>query len=344
MKKHDLNFRKNILLADLTSLRVGGKAHFFVEVKNERQLLEAVGFSRKNDLPIFVLGGGSDILVSDRGIPGLVIRYNGDEIKFKKRGDYALITTGAGVVWDRLVEIAVDKGLQGIECMSGIPGTVGASPIQNIGAYGQELKDVFYELRAYDKVKNDFVKFNKKACRFAYRESIFKKPKYRERYVITNVTLKLQKTPPNIIYESLKYYLYKNEIKNPKLIDIRKAVLALRSQRLDDPHKIANAGSFFKNPFIDSELFEKLKKNYPDIPFHKVKSQYKLFAGWLIEKAGWKGKIYKNAKVSDKNALVITNPQNRATSKEIQELANKISNDVYKKFKVRIEPEVQFIE
>lgn len=329
---------------DLTTFRIGGKIKNFVEVKSEADIKKAVAFAKKNNLKIFILGGGSDILVSDKEFKGLVIKYIGKNIGIKIQGQKALVMAEAGLNWDDLVANTVKKGLQGLECLSGIPGSVGASPIQNIGAYGFELKDTFVSLKAYDLVNNKFVEFDKKACEFGYRESFFKKPDNWQKYLILSVTLALIKNgKPVVRYDSLKNYLAERQIVNPSINDVRNAVLSLRSQKLENPDKVANAGSFFKNPIIDKNTLEDLLKKYPDIPNFAFGNDYKLFAGWLIEKAGWKGKSFKNAAVSSKNALVLVNPEGKATSKEILSLQNKIQRDVFTKFGINLEAEVQLI-
>lgn len=337
--------KKNVPLSSLTTFKVGGVVKYLAEVKNKSELRAAVGFANKRGLPIFVLGGGSDILISDKKFRGVVIKYLGKNITFRAEKQNFYVTSGAGAVWDDLVKTAVDKNLQGIECMSGIPGTVGASPIQNIGAYGQELKDVFQNATVYDVKRRRFRTFSKKECNFSYRESMFKKPQNKGRYIIIKITLKLIKnSTPTLTYESLKNNLREKKIKKPTLQNVRSAVLELRGQKLDDPNVIGNAGSFFKNPIVDKRTLKRLSKKYPEISYYSAdQKSVKLFAGWLIEKTGWKGKKYKNTQVSNKNALVITNPEGKATAKEIKELADKISDDVYKKFGVRLVPEVQYI-
>lgn len=340
-----IEIKEKIPLAKLTTFKVGGYAEHLAEVKNKDELLETVEFAKANNLPIFVLGGGSDILISDKGFEGLVIRYVGNRVKFKKGNEHVLVTAEAGCIWDDLVKMSVKKGLQGIECMSGIPGTAGAAPIQNIGAYGQELKDVFVELSAYDFEKGRVVKFDRASCKFSYRESIFKKPKNKGRYLILKITLRLKKgAPPTLTYTSLINFFKDRNISKPSLSQVRNAVLEIRGQKLEDPRIIGNAGSFFKNPIVEKKILAALRKRYPEIPYYPVSARkVKLLAGWLIETAGWKGKRYKNAKVSEKHALVITNPEGRATAHEVRQLAEKISTDVYKKFRVELEPEVQLI-
>jgi len=211
-----LKIKKNIPLSDLTTFRVGGYAKFFVEVKDKNELIKSVKFANKNSLPIFILGGGSDILISDKGFGGLVLRFVGKSMEFVSGNAHVNVTASSGVVWDDLVKESVRKGLQGIECLSGIPGTVGAAPIQNIGAYGQELNDVFVELNAYDFKTGKLVKFKKAKCKFAYRESVFKRPTHKGRFFITDITIKLYKgKPPDLIYESLTSYLKNKNISKP---------------------------------------------------------------------------------------------------------------------------------
>ena len=326
---------------DLTTFRVGGKIKYYQEVKNRKEVIAAVSFAKENNLPVFVLGGGSDILVSDKEFNGVVIKYTGDSMR--RTGDR--VTVEAGAEWDEFVEYTVSQNLQGVECLSGIPGTVGAAPIQNIGAYGQELKDTFVSLTAYDIDKGKFVEFNKDQCKFAYRESIFKREENWQKFIITNVTLRLKKGgKPDVKYESLKEYQKLKNSKTPKLQDVRSAVLAIRAAKFKNPKGVGNAGSFFKNPIIKKLLFEKLIKKYPEIPCRdNGDGTYKCSAGWLIENTGWKGKTYKSAGVSANHALVLINPKGNARASDIIELSEKITADVYKKFGVKLEKEVQLI-
>lgn len=340
-----LRIKRNVPLSTLTTFRIGGMAKFFVEARNKEELLQAISFAEKKRIPIFVIGGGSDVLLSDRGYNGLVLRYKGNKLRFKEKEGKVLVTAEAGLAWDELVREAVKRDLQGIECLSGIPGSVGASPIQNIGAYGQELKDTFLRLVAYDLKQKEFVILLKPDCKFSYRESIFKKPVNKGRYIITEITLKLKKGGlPTLSYQSLIDFLKKKNILRPSLQQVRDAVLSLRSQKLDDPKVFGNAGSFFKNPIVDEKTIKKLLQLYPDIPYFVSKNGgYKLFAGWLIDKAGWRGKRVGGAMVSKTNALVLINPEGRASAKDIIQLSKKIKEDVKRKFGVKLEPEVQFI-
>lgn len=330
---------------ELTTLKVGGNIENYFEISGALELKKVALFAKKRNLPIFVIGEGSDILVSDKDFKGVVIKYIGKKIEIVPQGAYSFVTSEGGQKWDYLVETSVNKKLQGIECLSGIPGTVGAAPVQNIGAYGQEIKDTFHSLRAYDLTKNDIVVFSKKDCHFKYRESVFKKKESWQRFVIVSVTLKLKNDgKPAVKYASLKKYLSDNNILKPDLLTVRKAVLKVREQKFENYKKVPNAGSFFKNPLLKRKTYLKLKEKYGDIPcFENSDGTYKCFAGWFIEKAGWKGKSYNNAAVSQVHALILTNPNSTASAQDILELSERIIQSVYKKFHIKLEKEVQFI-
>lgn len=325
---------------DLTTFRVGGKIKFYKEVKNKEELSTAVKFAKESNLPIFILGDGSDILVNDTDFEGVVIKYVGNSISTMDNS----ITVEAGMNWDSLAEYSVKNNLQGMECLSGIPGTVGAAPIQNIGAYGQELKDTFENLIAYDVEKEKFVIFNEEDCEFGYRESFFKKKENWQKYVICDVTFKLNENKgPEVKYDSLKNYLLNKNINNPTLQEVRDAVLDIRSGKFENPKEVGNAGSFFKNPIIDSQKKVELEEKYPEIKTFPFGAKHKVFAGWLVEEAGWKGKTYKTAGVSPKHALILINPQGNAEAKDVMELSNQIIEDVDNKFDIKLEREVQLI-
>ncbi len=326
---------------ELTTFRVGGSIKEYKEVSTNEDILDAISFAKKNSLDIFIIGGGSDILVSDEDFNGLVIKYVGSDIKI----DGETITAQAGVVWDDLVRVAIENDLQGMESLSGIPGSVGAAPIQNIGAYGQELKDTFFSLTAYDFNEDKFVTFNNNDCKFAYRESIFKQKDYWQRYLITEVKFKLKKNGlPTIKYDSLANYLTENSITDPSLSEVREAVLKIRTTKFESPKDIGNAGSFFKNPIIEEIDADRLLEKYPDIPLRKLSDgKYKTFAGWFIEKLGWKGKAFKSASVSKNHALVLINPDGKAKASDLMELSNEIIRDVNENFGIELHPEVQFI-
>lgn len=327
---------------DLTTFHIGGKIKYYIEAANEKEVDEAVCFAKSGKLKIFIIGGGSDILVSDANFNGVAIKFVGNKITSKG----AEVVAEAGATWDDLVDFAVKHNLAGIECMSGIPGTCGATPIQNIGAYGQELKDTFVSLKAYDIDKEKVIEFKKEDCGFSYRESIFKKPEYWQKFFIIEIKLKLSESgQPEVKYDSLKNYLLEKNIKNPTLEDVRNAVLAIRAGKFEDPKKIGNAGSFFKNPILTKEQVEEVTKKFPEIPARIQDDEtYKCSAAWFIEKSGWKGKSYKNAGVSPMHALILINPEGKAKANELIELSDKIISDVKDKFGVRLEREVQIIE
>ncbi len=311
------------------------------EVSDKKELVEATNFAKSEKLTIFIIGGGSDILVSDKDFDGLVIKYTGDKIDLNGE----LLTAESGVNWDDLVKYSVSKNLQGIECLSGIPGNSGAAPIQNIGAYGQELKDVFVSLTAYDIENEKFVEFDANDCGFSYRESVFKKKENWQRFVITDLTLKLNNNAgPDIKYDSLKNYLTEKGIQNPTLEDVREAVLIIRKGKFEDPKEVGNAGSFFKNPIFTKKDADELLVKYPEIPLREQEGEsFKGSAGWFIEKSGWKGKTYKGAGVSPRHALILINPEGKATADDLMELSGKIIEDVHGKFGVKLEREVQLI-
>ncbi len=331
-----MKLQKKIKLSKYTTFKIGGLAKYFVEVATKEELKEIYFFAKENSLPIFVIGEGSDVLVSDNNFDSIVVRLVNNDIRF----DRDLLISGAGVKWDDLVKFAVSKNLQGIECLSGIPGTVGASPVQNIGAYGQELKDTLVKVEVFDTEKGEFLFLENKDCNFGYRESFFKKKK--GKYVIFEVVLSLKKNGlPNVNYESLKKYLDENKIHVITLRNIRNAVLHIRRTKLDDPKRIPNAGSFFKNPIIGIGEFERIKSKFPDIPNFVNNGKVKLFAGWLIEKSGWKGQRLGNVGVSTQNALVLVSFG--GTADEMKDLSQKIIEDVNAKFDIKLEPEVQFV-
>lgn len=345
MGKKSTNLKKATLFKDLTTLKTGGLISDFRKVSSKTDLKKAVLTSKYNKMQIFVIGEGSDILVGDSNYPGMVIKIVSGDIKVTKKRDFVLVTVLAGRTWDEFVSFCVKRNYQGVECLSGIPGTVGASPVQNIGAYGQEVADTITSLEVFDISQNKFVTKTKMECDFGYRESFFKKQENWQKYIIWSVTFKLKENNlPDVKYDSLKKYLEEKGIENPNLNDIREAVLFIRSQKFENYKKTPNAGSFFKNPVLDPDEFLRLSKKHGAIPcFENPDGTRKCFAGWFIEKAGWKGSMHKNAKVSDKHALVITNPKGKATASEIFELSEKIIEDVNGKFGVKLEREVQLI-
>jgi UDP-N-acetylmuramate dehydrogenase len=261
----------------------------------------------------------------------------------KEDDDYVYVTSGSGVIWDDLVTYCITRGYGGIENLTAIPGTVGAAPIQNIGAYGAELKDVFFSLDGFYIDNAQKKTFYNSDCNFTYRSSIFKR-KLKYKFIITSVTLKLNKKPKlNLQYDALKKELEKKNKNDLTIADVSRIVADIRSKKLPDPQKLGNAGSFFKNPVITKIQFEKLKEKYPDIISYPTDgSKLKIPAGWLIEKIGWKGSRFGNTGTYDKQALVIVN-YNSASGEEIYQYSKMIQDDVYEKFKIKLIPEVNII-
>ncbi len=293
----------------------------------------------------FILGGGSNILFR-KALTRPVLKISISGIRVQEEDDnHVWIESGAGENWHNLVSWAVDRHYGGIENLALIPGTVGAAPIQNIGAYGVELEQVFESLEYFD-LQDYLVKsFESENCEFGYRDSIFKR-KLKGKVIITTVTLRLQKKNhvPNISYQALKSYLDERNIINPSIRQVFGAVIAIRQSKLPDPAMIGNAGSFFKNPVINQSAFQLLKEKYPDMPAYPLDhGQVKIPAGWLIEKAGWKGRRVGNVGTYDNQALVIVN-HGGATGDEVYRHAVRIQKSVRKNFGIGLEPEVNIVE
>lgn len=304
-----MQIQHSIPLSQLTTMRLGGLAQHVVTVTTPEELLEALTKVKETGEPYFVLGGGSNVIARDDEFSGTIIlnRIMGFEI-IDENDTVTTLKLGAGENWDGVVARTCEMGLSGIEAMSAIPGTVGATPVQNVGAYGQEIADTFIELEALDTDTLEFATLNKAECEFAYRTSIFKNPTTRH-HVITSVTIRLRHTtmlPP--FYTSLQYYLDKHDITDYSPLSIRQAVRSIRAVKLPDPTAVANTGSFFKNPIVKANVAEKLKGAHPDMPqFAMPDGRVKLAAGWLIEKAGLRGYRAHGFKTSEDNALVIIN-------------------------------------
>lgn len=290
-------------------MRLGGPARWLVEVDSPDDISAAVAWAREKGVPFMVLGGGSNVIFSDGGFAGLVIlvRVKGFEVLGADEQG-SLIRVGAGEVWDRVVERSVELGLSGIEALSLIPGTAGGTPVQNVGAYGQEISQTLLSVEAYDTQTNEFVTLSNQDCDFSYRSSIFNGAQ-KGRYVIAHITLRLHRnwlSPP--FYASLQDYMDRNGLTDSSPATVRAAVIAVRTQKLPDPNQMPNTGSFFKNPIIDVEDFLRLSENHPKLPhFVMPNGQIKLFAGWLIEQAGLRGYAAHGMKTFENNALVFIN-------------------------------------
>ncbi len=331
-------------LNNLTTFRIGGKARFFCSINSIEDIEKALEFASNNNLKIFVLGGGSNILFSDEGFDGLVVKMemmgvNVEDIDDEK----SLVEAFAGENWDDFVKFTVDKGLYGLENLSYIPGTVGASPVQNIGAYGSEVKDTIYSVKVFDIKDNKIVFFNNKDCDFSYRNSIFKKNK--GRYIIVSVKFILNKKGKlNLEYKDIKEYLLKNNIKNPTLLDIREAVINIRKNKLPDIGLVGTAGSFFKNPIIKKEKVVELKVKWPELPVYDHNDEeVKVSLAWIIDKVcGLKGLSKGNVGIYKNQALVLVNNGN-ATAQEVKDFANIIIKSVKDMTGIDIETEVEWV-
>lgn len=312
------------------------KADRLIEFANEDELKSALTGAVK---PLLFMGGGSNLLFLNN-FSGTVLHSVIDNINIVAEDDNSVsVRVGSGVVWDDFVAYCVEKGWWGVENLSLIPGEVGASAVQNIGAYGVEVKDVLQSIEAIS--VDDLSKriFTNAECNYAYRDSIFKKS-LKGKYVITYVTYRLsKKANPNIGYGALKSVL----AENPSLKEIRDAIIAVRNSKLPDPKVYGNAGSFFMNPVIPMEQFVALQSRYPDIPSYPASDGYiKVPAGWLIEKSGWKGKSLGNAAVYEKQALVLIN-RGGATGMEVKHLADTVIADIKEIFGITLHAEVNYI-
>ena len=337
-----MKIQENISLKPFTTFGIDKKAKFFTTVETLDELKAALLAAKEKQLPVFILGGGSNILLT-RDIEGLVIKLEIKGINLvKEEGDQLWVEVGAGEMWHELVLQSIAEDWAGLENLSLIPGTVGASPMQNIGAYGVEIKDVFDSLQAMHRETLEMQSFDAEACRFGYRESVFKQT-FKDQFVITSVTFRLSKTPNfHLEYGAIREVLAANGIDQPSIRAISDAVIQIRKSKLPDPKEIGNAGSFFKNPTIPNAQFDALKASYPSIPGYPSAEGVKVAAGWLIEQAGWKGKRIGEVGVHAKQALVLVN-YGGGTGEEIKKLSEQIQASVYDKFGVQLQAEVNFI-
>lgn len=335
-----MDIHTNIPLKNYTTMRLGGNARFMTDVRTPDEVASVCQNAVKQALPIFVLGGGSNIIVKDEGFSGIIIRNRipGFEII----ADDSITTTikiGGGENWDEVVKRAVDMNLSGIEAMSAIPGTAGAAPVQNVGAYGQEVAETLVSLEAYDIQEARFVSLQNIDCGFSYRHSIFRGDAA-GRYVILSITLKLYKAVPQPpFYKAIQDYFDTHDITLFTPQTIRDAVIAIRTDKLPDPTVTPNTGSFFKNAIIEDWQLNDLRKDYPDIPTYDMPDgRFKVPTGWLIEQAGLKGQVLHGMKVHDKNALVLIN-ESAKNYADLASARDEIIGAVRDKFHIMIEQE-----
>jgi UDP-N-acetylmuramate dehydrogenase len=331
----------NVDLYPVNTFGIHANARYFASFQSIEELNKLLMNGPK--APVFILGGGSNILLT-KDFDGLVLKneIKGIEVVSESENE-VFIKAGAGENWHEFVLYCINHGYAGLENLSLIPGSVGASPMQNIGAYGVEIKDVFHSLEAYHIDSREIHTFDKNACEFGYRESVFKR-KFKGQYVIQSVTYRLSKQPNlNTSYGAIESQLKNMGITTPTIRDISTAVIAIRSSKLPDPKVIGNAGSFFKNPVVDQSVVDEILKNNPDAPnYPSEPGKRKLAAGWLIEQAGWKGKTLDHCGVHKLQALVLVN-YGGATGEQIFRLSSDIIADVEVKFGVRLEREVNIL-
>ncbi|MDQ1855472.1 UDP-N-acetylmuramate dehydrogenase [Chryseobacterium sp. WLY505] len=336
--------QENFSLQPYNTFGVEAKAKYFTEVNTIDELKEALTFAEKQSLQLLFLGGGSNILLT-KNFEGLAIKLNLKGISEESINDNEVwVTAKAGENWHEFVMFCLQKNYGGLENLSLIPGNVGTSPMQNIGAYGTEIKDIFVSCKVLDLENLELKTFNLEQCRFGYRDSIFKQ-EGKGRYVILEVTFKLTQKNHHIKteYGAIKSELENLGIKNPTIQDVSKAVINIRQSKLPNPKEIGNAGSFFKNPTIPLAQFEALKQQFENIQGYPNGEMVKVPAGWLIEQCGWKGKQIGNVASHKLQSLVIINATGNATGKEIFDFSTEIINSVKEKFGIELEREVNII-
>lgn len=336
-----MNVKEHISLKSYNSFGIDASARYFASFRSGEELLAII-----QSLPVtnrLIVGEGTNILLAGN-FDGLVCRNEVEGItELHEDMDYVYVRAGAGIHWHSFVRYCIDRGWAGLENLSLIPGTVGAAPIQNIGAYGVEMQDCFWSLEALHLNEGQVQTFTSGDCDFGYRDSVFKR-KYKGQFAILNVTFRLRKKPVfHVSYGALPKELEKMGVKELSIDAVSQAVMNIRRSKLPDPAQIGNAGSFFKNPVTDAVRFENLKSRYPDIAaFPLADGSVKLAAAWLIEQCGWKGYRLGDAGCHEKQALVLVN-YGQATGREIIDLSRRIQESVLQKFDVALETEVNII-
>ncbi len=341
-----MNWQTNVPLAAYSTMRLGGSAQYLTEITSNEELAKAVETATDHQLPITIVGMGSNIIWRDGLCAGLVIvnRIKGYEV-FEEDETNTYLTVGAGEMWDSVVERSVNAGLSGIECLSLIPGTAGATPVQNVGAYGQEIAQVFTSLTAYDRVEHGFTTLAAADCQFGYRKSCFNTTQ-RGRYFICNITIHLTKTNPQPpFYTAVATYLEEHHITAYTPATIRQAVIDIRHKKLPDTTTIPNSGSFFANPVVDQDSFDLLLQNYPDIPHWQLgNNTIKLSAAWMIDQAGYHAYFDPQTGVGtwENQSLVLINKGARSTA-DLLQLAAKIQTKVKELFSLTLPIEPQLL-
>lgn len=327
-------------LTNLTTFRMAPVARYFGVVRSLEDLQAGFEFAEAWQVPVFILGGGSNIIFGRTEVfEALVLKMEltGVEV-ISEDAESVVLKVFAGEIWDNVVKQAVVNGWWGIEAMSWIPGTAGATPIQNVGAYGREIADVLVSLEAFEIATGHQKVFTKDGCKFSYRDSAFKH-ELKGQYVITAVTLRLSKRPGTVPdYPGVKQYFAERGVEHPTLAEIRDAIIAIRSTKLPDPSVIASVGSFFKNPIISEAEYEELAKKFPEVVAFRVDGGFKIAAGWLLQALGYKGKQFGQLKFYEHNTLVLTN-LGQTTPAELDALVRDVKADVHKTFGITLESE-----
>lgn len=339
-----MKIRQNVSLKPYNTFGVDVKTDYFVDLVDAAQCQNVLNWAKENQQKILLIGGGSNLLLVEDWI-GLTMKVSTQGIEvYDENEDWVYVEAQAGVNWHDFVQWTLDHNFGGVENLSLIPGNVGTAPIQNIGAYGVEISNVLVGLSAVHIQSGEIQYFTKEDCKLDYRDSIFKNS-VKNQYIIWSVRFELSKKNHQIHtdYGDIQMELQKLGIKEPRIQDVSQAIINIRKSKLPDPSELGNSGSFFKNPLISQTKFEELKKDYPEIVAYPVENLMKIAAGWLIEKAGWKGKRVKNTGVHEKQALVLVNYGN-ASGKDILELSENIIKDIQKKFGITLEREVNLIQ
>jgi UDP-N-acetylmuramate dehydrogenase len=335
-----MDIHTQISLKNYTTMRLGGPARFMVDVHSIDEVISVYENANSKNIKVWVLGGGSNTIVNDAGFDGLVIhnRIKGIDL-VEDTPSYSVYKVGGGEIWDDFVKKTVDDKLSGIEALSAIPGTVGASPVQNIGAYGQEVSDCITSVEVYDTHDRNIKSLSPSECKFSYRHSIFR-GEATGSYFIVSVTFKLSKNAPSPpFYDAVQKYLDDKSVSFYTSQAIRDAVMAIRFEKLPDPNVQPNSGSFFKNAIIEDWLFNDLIKKYPDMPNYQMPDKmHKIPTGWLIEMCGYKGKVIQGIKIHDKNALVLIN-QSAQSYGDLDYARSEIKGAVRDMFQINIEQE-----
>ena len=335
-----MDIHTNIPLKNFTTMKLGGNARFMTEVRTPQEVADVYNSAKAQSLPMFILGGGSNVIARDEGFNGIIARMRiaGFEVIADEHTS-TTIRVGAGENWDSVVKRSVEMGLSGIEAMSGIPGTAGATPIQNVGAYGQEIADTLVSLEAYDSATNTFGVLQADDCNFKYRDSIFRSAA-KDRYIITAITLKLSKNQPEPpFYDALQKYFDEHNMHIFTSQIIRDIVIQIRNSKLPNPTTSPNTGSFFKNAIVDKWQIDNLKSINPNIPLYEMADgKYKVPAGWLIENCGLKGQLLHGMRIYENNALVLVN-ESATSYMDLQMARNEIIGKVRDTFHIQIEQE-----